>query len=44
MVIAPSNSLRASFKIYPARTSNQDEEREIVNAAAECFRVIRDRI
>lgn len=44
LLTALSDSLRASLKIYPMRALDPDEQREIVNANAECFRVIRDRI
>jgi hypothetical protein len=44
LLTALAESLRASLKIYPARSLSGDEEREIVNAQADSFRVIRDRI
>ena len=44
LLTALSTSLRASLKIYPARALSPEEQREIVEAQAECFRVIRDRV
>jgi hypothetical protein len=44
LLTALAESLRASLKIYPARALSGDEEREIVNAQSDSFRVIRDRI
>jgi hypothetical protein len=44
LLTALADSLRSSLKIYPARALSGDEEREIVNAHADAFRVIRDRI
>jgi len=44
LLTALAESLRSSLKICPARVLSGDEEREIVNAHADSFRVIRDRI
>jgi hypothetical protein len=44
LLTALSDSLRVSLKIFPARALDPEEQREIVSAQAECFRVIRDRI
>lgn len=44
LITALSISLRASLKVYPVRPLDPSEQREIVEAHADCFRVIRDRL
>ena len=44
LLTALAESLRVSLKIYPARALSGDEERQIVEAQSNSFRVIRDRI
>jgi hypothetical protein len=44
LLTALADSLRVALKIYPMRALDPDEQREIVEAHANCFRVIRDRI
>ena len=44
LLSALSESLRVSLKIYPARALSGAEEREIVEAQSNSFRIIRDRI
>ena len=44
LLTALAESLRCALKVYPMRLLDSDEQREIVNAHADCFRVIRDRI
>jgi hypothetical protein len=44
LLTALAESLRVSLKIYPARTLSGEEERTIVEAQSNSFRVIRDRI
>ncbi len=44
LLTALAESLRVELNIYPMRPLDSDEQREIVNAHADCFRVIRDRL
>jgi hypothetical protein len=44
LMTALAGSLKASLRIYPGKALDPEEQREIVGAHAECFRVIRDRI
>ncbi len=44
LLTALAESLRVSLKIYPARELSGEEERTIVEAHSNSFRVIRDRI
>jgi hypothetical protein len=44
LLTALAESLRVSLKIYPARAPSGQEERDIVEAQSNSFRVIRDRI
>jgi hypothetical protein len=44
LMTALSGSLSAALKIYPMRALDSDEQREIVDAHTNCFRIIRDRI
>lgn len=44
LLTALAESLRVSLKIYPARALSGEEERTIVEAQSNSFRVIRDRI
>lgn len=44
LLTALAESLRVSLKIYPARALSDEEERTIVEAQSNSFRVIRDRI
>lgn len=44
LLTALAESLRVSLKIYPGRALSGEEERTIVEAQSNSFRVIRDRI
>jgi hypothetical protein len=44
LLTALATSLRESLKIYPAHALTSEEQREITEAHADCFRVIRDRL